>query len=98
MKTKYFRILLTLVVGLFAISATVRAMDEAIEPKQITKEEAAKKYPPPPKGYPVGIVYGSGTPGFFQSPYSSTKVYDCRNIPRGALVLDKYANKVFVRP
>ncbi len=98
MKTNYFRILSTLVISLFVISATVRAIDEAIEAKQVSKEEAAKKYPPPPKGYPVGIVYGSGTPGFFQSPYSGTKIYDCRSLPKGALVLDKYANKVFVRP
>ena len=98
MKTNYIRILSALVISLFVMSATVRAIDEPIEAKQITKEEAAKKYPPPKGGYPPGIVYGSGTPGIFQSPYSSTKVYDCRSLPKGALVLDKYANKLFMRP
>lgn len=98
MKTNYIRILSALVISLFVISATVRAIDEPIEPKTVTKEEAAKKYPAPPKGYPLGTPYGSGTPGFFLSPYSNTKVFDCRNLPHGALILDKYANKIFVRP
>jgi hypothetical protein len=98
MKTNYIRILSAIVISLFVVSATVRAIDEPIEAKVITKEEAAKKYPAPPRGYPLGIPYGSGTPGFFQSPYSSTKVYDCRTVPKGALVLDKYTNKLFVRP
>ena len=98
MKINYFRILATLVISLFVICATVRAIDEAVEAKVVTKEEAAKKYPPPPKGYPLGIAYGAGQPGFFQSPYSTTKVFDCRSLKHGDLVLDKYANKVFVRP
>lgn len=98
MKTHYIRILSALVISLFVISATVRAIDEPVEAKVITKEEAAKKYPAPKTGYPAGIAYGSGTPGFFHSPYTTTKVFDCRSLPHGALILDKYANKIFVKP
>lgn len=77
-------------------------------PKVITKEEAAKKYPPPNgKGYPPGgdlaiLSGGAGggsTWGFIKSPYSST-VYDCRKgaAKPGDLILDEGVNKPFVRP
>ena len=76
------------------------------EAKVITADEAAKKYPPPngQKSYPAGMDagvaddIGSAThTGFVKSPYS-TRVYDCRKVAHGALVLDDGANKVFVRP
>src|SRR3984893_962486 len=75
------------------------AMLPAVE---ITKEEAAKKYPPPAgKNYPDGLpseAANTGTGGgFFKSPYSS-RMYDCRKVKAGALLLDKSVNKVFVRP
>ncbi|MEY2479840.1 MAG: hypothetical protein QOI04_767 [Verrucomicrobiota bacterium] len=87
------------VFGFFLIGTTLQAMDEAIVPKVISKEEAAKKYPAPKGGYPVAMPHGQGgSPFIFDSPYSKTKTFDCRDIPRGSLVLDKYANKVFIRP
>jgi hypothetical protein len=72
-----------------------------ITAKPIPREEAAKKYPPPNgKQYPPAERISSaehGTPGFFKSPYSN-RVYDCREIKPGELVLDETAKKVFVRP
>ena len=74
----------------------------------ITKEDAAKKYPPPAgKSYPAGSdlamlsggASGGSALGFIKSPYSS-RVYDCRKPPAspGALLVDDSVNKVFVRP
>jgi hypothetical protein len=80
----------------------------AREPKIISKEEAAKKYPPPNgKSYPPGSdltvlnggATGGGSWGYIKSPYSSN-VYDCRKGKAhvGDLILDESVNKVFVRP
>src|ERR1700730_6708148 len=71
-------------------------------PTEVTPEEAAKKYPLPagkkyPDGLPSEISQSSTGGGFFKSPYSS-KVYDCRKVKPGVLLLDKSVNKVFVRP
>lgn len=74
-------------------------------PITVTAEEAAKKYPPPSgKSYPNGmdeqVLKGSGTAahsGFIKSPYSS-RVYDCRKVGAGTLLLDDAVKKVFVRP
>jgi hypothetical protein len=70
----------------------------------VTPEEAAKKYPQNGKAYPNGMDaqlandIGSAThSGFIKSPYSS-RVYDCRKIGKGTLLLDDSAKKVFVRP
>lgn len=71
----------------------------------VTPEEAAKKYPPPAgKSYPNGMdaqmandIGSAQHSGFIKSPYSS-RVYDCRKIGEGTLLLDDAANKVFVRP
>jgi len=69
--------------------------------KKISREDAAKKYPPANgKSYPMGEMISSaehGTPGFFKSPYSN-RVYDCRELGKGDLVLDETMKKVFVRP
>ena len=92
----YLKILLAVVVGLFVVSTSVRAMGEAEDAKFITKEEAAKNYPPPKGGYP--IASRAGTPGYFTSPYSSSRVFNCTKIKNGGLVLDPYAKQVFVRP
>lgn len=76
----------------------------AIEAKEIPKEEAQKKYPPKgPKGYleamPMYSRSGTSNAGFFKSPYSS-KMYDCRKVKAGSLVLDNYARppQVFIVP
>ncbi|MDQ2824236.1 MAG: hypothetical protein M3R29_02185 [Verrucomicrobiota bacterium] len=83
---------------------TLRAAGSAdiLPPVEISQEEAAKKYPPPAgKNYPEAIPSENANTatggGFFRSPYSS-KIYDCRKVKSGTLLLDKSANKVFVRP
>jgi hypothetical protein len=64
----------------------------------ITKEEAAKKYPPPRSGYPVGDRPYTHIPGHILSPYPPHQEYECSKIAHGDLVLDTHVNKVFVRP
>jgi hypothetical protein len=101
MKTNsYLKIVSAIALGFFAFGTIASAADDAKEAKQITKEEAAKKYPPPNgKQYPFGDPnYNySHKPGYIRSPYS-TDVYDCSKVPKGALVLDQHVNKVFVKP
>src|SRR5947209_5112348 len=66
------------------------------EAKIVTQEEATKKYPPPNgKKYPAGIdaqlandIGSAAHSGFIKSPYS-TRVYDCRKIGSGTLILDE---------
>jgi hypothetical protein len=90
------------------VSAWAQDTRNAKEPKIISKEEAAKKYPPPNgKSYPPGSdlavltggATGGSTWGYIKSPYSSN-VYDCRRGKAhvGDLILDESVNKVFVRP
>jgi len=64
----------------------------------ITKQEAAKKQSPPSAGYPTGERSLHAASGLIMSPYSPHKEFDCSKINHGDLVLDTYANKVFVRP
>ena len=72
-------------------------------PQVISKEEAAKKYPPPNgKSYPAATPVPTSTGGFYRSPYTNV-IYDCRkkSCPQcgsGVLVLDATANKVFRIP
>ena len=109
---KYLGVISALVVAGVAFSpfVQVRAQDtrSAKDPKIISKEEAAKKYPPPNgKSYPSGSdlavltggATGGSTWGYIKSPYSSN-VYDCRKGKAhvGDLILDESVNKVFVRP
>lgn len=72
----------------------------------VTAEEAAKKYPLPagktsyPNGMDAQVANDIGSAehsGFVKSPYSS-RVYDCRKIAQGTLLLDDAVKKVFVRP
>jgi hypothetical protein len=106
MKTNSLKIISAVVLGLFALSTTVRAQGPAtagagtqvIEAKQITKEEAAKKYPAPSSGYPTGERDPHKASGIVSSPYPPHQAFDCSKIPHGGLVLDTRANKVFVRP
>ena len=99
---KYCAFVLALVLGIFVlapINTKGAGAGDAKMPQEISKEEAVKKYPPPAgkKSYPEGIATATSTGGFFQSPYSS-KVYDCRKVKKGSLILDDSVNKVFVRP
>jgi hypothetical protein len=42
-------------------------------------------------------AFASNTGGFVRSPYSS-RVYDCRKVGHGALILDEGAKKLFRAP
>jgi len=111
MKT-YSRLVAALVLACFALGPLANSWAQdtrnAKEPKIISKEEAAKKYPPPNgKFYPPGSdltvlnggATGGSTWGYIKSPYSGN-VYDCRKGKAhvGDLILDESVNKVFVRP
>ena len=100
MKTNSLKILTAVVVGLFVLGASMRvdAQGPTLTAKEITAEEAAKKYPPPKGGYPEGQASKTSTGGFFASPYGASRVYDCRKIKKGAMILDESANKIFLRP
>ena len=103
---KYSAFISALVLAIFVAGpiSTLRAAGagDILPPVEVTADEAAKKYPPPAgKNYPDGIPSenaNTGTGGgFFRSPYSS-RMFDCRKVKPGALLLDKSVNKVFVRP
>ena len=64
----------------------------------ISPAEAAKKYPPPKGGYPLGERDPHKASGMVNSPYPPPQEFDCSQIAKGGLVLDTRANKVFVRP
>jgi hypothetical protein len=65
---------------------------------QVTKDEAAKKYPPPKGGYPTGERDPHKPSGIVNSPYPPLTEFDCSEVPKGGLVLDSHVNKVFIRP
>jgi hypothetical protein len=99
---KYLTLIVAAVVGasvLAPLNMKGAGAEDAIMPKVVTTDEAAKKYPPAAgkTSYPEGTATSTTTGGFFQSPYSS-HVYDCRKVKKGALILDESAKKVFVRP
>jgi hypothetical protein len=70
----------------------------AIVAKQISPEDAAKKYPAPKGKYPAGERDPNKADGVVTSPYPPRTDFDCSSIPHGGLVLDTHVNKVFVRP
>jgi hypothetical protein len=97
---------LALVSALLVTSVTlapltkVYALGEAEKAVVVSPEDAAKKYPlPPGKDYPMGTfeAFASNTGGFVRSPYSS-RIFDCRKVPHGALILDESAKKLFRAP
>jgi hypothetical protein len=100
---KYSAIITAVALGLFALgtinSVHAAGAADALLAKEISKEDAAKNYPPPAgkNSYPEGITVATSTGGFYQSPYSS-RSYDCRKLKHGALVLDESVKKVFLRP
>jgi hypothetical protein len=79
----------------------VYALGDAQPAVVVTPEDAAKKYPMPAgKDYPTGInanSHSATASGFVQSPYSS-RVYDCRHLGHGTLILDEGAKKLFKKP
>lgn len=98
---------LALVSALLVVSVTlapltkVYALGDAEKAVVVTPEDAAKKYPMPAgKEYPPGInanAHSATASGFVQSPYSS-RIYDCRKLGHGTLILDEGAKKVFRKP
>jgi hypothetical protein len=100
---KYLALVSALLVASLTLAplTKVYALGEAEKAVEVTAEDAAKKYPMPAgKDYPAGInanSHSATASGFVQSPYSS-RVYDCRKMKHGALVLDEGAKKVFRKP
>ena len=84
------------VLCLCGLSAPSFAIGEMMEGTCISKEDAAKKYPPPKGGYPVAALGPEGS-GIVPSPYSG-RMIDCRNCPAHSLVVDPSAKKVFQKP
>jgi hypothetical protein len=105
MNKKFFAIVSVVVFGLLVVKAPIQGEGtiSTVVAKEISKEDAAKKYPPGPKGYlpaqPQFTRSATASGGFYKSPYSN-KIYDCREIKTGALVLDTYARppQVFMKP
>ena len=100
---RYLNLIATLVLGFFCLALADKGYAQttanAIVPKPITPEEAAKKYPlPAGKSYPMAQARPTDVGGFFRSPYSN-KTYDCRKgVAKGALIVDESVNKVFIKP
>jgi hypothetical protein len=70
--------------------------------KEISKEEAAQKYPARHGGYPMAETTQGPSTGMsttiLTSPYPPHHRFDTTGINRGALILDPYAKHVFVKP
>jgi hypothetical protein len=100
---KYLALVSVLLVASLTLAplTKVYALGEAEKAVVVTPEDAAKKYPMPAgKDYPAGInanAHSATASGFVQSPYSS-RVYDCRKLGHGTLILDEGAKKVFRKP
>src|SRR5262245_49828148 len=100
---KYLALASALIVASVTLAplTKVYALGEVPKGVEVTAEEAAKKYPlPPGKDYPPGLnanEHSATANGFVQSPYSS-RVYDCRKMRHGTLILDEGAKKLFRKP
>ena len=77
------------------VGAAVGAVGGAIIGGAVGEKDAARYGTVPEGGYPVGRL--SKTPGFVYSPYTD-QLYDVREAPKGSLILDRDANKLFRRP
>jgi uncharacterized low-complexity protein len=80
------------------VSKQAQGSGGAIVAKQITPEEAAKKYPAAKGKYPMGERDPHKSSGLVNSPYPPHTEFDCSQVPHNGLVLDTRVNKVFVRP
>ena len=80
------------------VSKQTQGSGGAIVAKQITPEEAAKKYPASKGKYPMGERDPHKASGLVNSPYPPHTEFDCSQVPHNGLVLDTRVNKVFVRP
>lgn len=101
MKQKTFAILGAVALCLSAV-VTSYGFGEPIEGKCLTKEEAAKIQPEPKGGYPLAEVATDASSGasssIVNSPYNTSHRIRCASCPRGSLVLDPLAKKVFRKP
>ena len=77
------------------VGAAVGAAGGAIVGAAVGEAEVTRYGPAPARGYPVARP--TGTPGMVYSPYTD-RIYDVRGVPRGGLVLDRDANKLFRAP
>ena len=77
------------------VGAAVGAVGGAIIGGAVGEKDAARYGSVPDGGYPLGRT--SETPGFVYSPYTD-RLYDVREAPKGSLILDRDANKLFRRP
>jgi hypothetical protein len=80
------------------VSKQAQGSGGALVATQITPQEAAKKYPAPKSGYPMGERDPHKMSGLVNSPYPPHTEFDCSKVPHNALVVDTRVNKVFVRP
>jgi len=100
---KYLALVSALVVASITLAplTKVYAFGEAPKAVVVSAEDAAKKYPlPAGKDYPPGInanTHSATASGFVQSPYSA-RIYDCRKLGHGTLILDEGVNKLFRKP
>jgi len=100
---KYLALVSALIVASVTLTALTKAyaFGEAKPAVVVTAEDAAKKYPlPAGKDYPPGInanTHSATASGFVQSPYSA-RVYDCRKLGHGTLILDEGVKKLFRKP
>ena len=101
---KYLTLVSALLIASWTLGSLTKVYALGEEPKAIvvSAEDAAKKYPLPKgmKDYPPGVnanAHSATATGFVQSPYSS-RVYDARGTPHGALLLDEGVNKLFRKP
>ena len=100
---KYLALLSALMVASLTLAplTKVYALGDAQPAVVVSAEDAAKKYPMPAgKDYPAGInanTHSATASGFVQSPYSA-RIYDCRKLGHGTLILDEGAKKVFKKP
>ncbi len=101
---KYLALVSALLVASLTLApfTKVYALGDAEKAVEVSPEDAAKKYPLSKnmKDYPPGInanTHSATASGFVQSPYSA-RVYDCRHLKHGTLILDEGANKLFRKP
>jgi hypothetical protein len=80
------------------VSKQAQGSGGALVATQITPQEAAKKYPAPKNGYPMGERDPHKMSGLVNSPYPPHTEFDCSKVPHNGLVVDTRVNKVFVRP
>lgn len=107
MKKHSFAFITAFLLGLLIVASPVMAQfgQAPADAKEISAQEAAKSYPPPKSGYPVGEL--TAGKGIVKSPYSPHKSFATHyfgkdgkevSVKRGALILDPGSKQLFVNP